>query len=186
MVMSKKIIFCFVTVIACLTAVKIQAQTFKFWVKFIDKNGTPYSVSTPSAYLSPKSIQRRTNQGIPIHFSDLPVTPAYATQVDAVATVTVLYRSKWLNGVVVACPNTATATINSFTFVASTGPVNKYKIVLPEISPEYNINNMAGKAANTATFNYGNGNWQSKMMQVDCLHNMGFREIGRASCRERV
>ncbi len=103
-------------------------------MKFKDKNGTPYSVSTPTAYLSPKSIQRRVNQGIPIHYSDLPVTPAYAQLVDAVPSVTVYYRSKWINGVVVACPNSATAAINSFSFVASTGPVTKYKIVLPEIT----------------------------------------------------
>src|SRR4051812_14549211 len=95
----KKILLFFIISFFCETL--SQAQTFKYWVMFKDKTGTPYSVSTPTAYLSPKSVTRRTKQGIAINQSDLPVTPSYVAQVDAVPTTTVLYRSKWLNGVVV-------------------------------------------------------------------------------------
>ena len=49
------------------------AQNKKYWVMFTDKNGTPFTVGTPSAYLSAKSIQRRVNQNIAINNSDLPV-----------------------------------------------------------------------------------------------------------------
>ena len=37
----------------------INAQT-KHWIKFSNKNGTPYSVGTPTAFLTPKSVLRRT------------------------------------------------------------------------------------------------------------------------------
>src|SRR4051812_48535797 len=92
------------------------AQTFKYFVSFKNKTGTPYSISTPGAYLSAKAIARRTNQGIAINQTDLPVTPSYVTQVDAVPTTTVLYRSKWLNGVMVLASPAAITTINSYTF----------------------------------------------------------------------
>ncbi|MGZ4037925.1 MAG: hypothetical protein ACXVPQ_08875, partial [Bacteroidia bacterium] len=98
---------------------------------FKDKAGTPYSTSAPSAYLSAKSIARRTTQGIAINSSDLPVTPAYVSQVAAVPSVTVLYRSKWLNGVVVKTNTTGIAAINSLSFVATTNKVNRYSITLP-------------------------------------------------------
>lgn len=175
MVKNKKISLGFLIAFVFGISFSGEAQVFKFWVKFKDKNGTPYSISNPSAYLSPKSIQRRVNQGIPIHYTDLPVTPSYATQVDAVPSVTVYYRSKWLNGVVVACPNSATAAINSFSFVSSTGPVNKYKIILPETTPLDQVVTQQAKAAGTATYNYAQSDWQQKMLQVECLHNLGFR-----------
>src|SRR3954471_14485284 len=112
MAMNKKIIFSLILAFLFAVCGKTEAQTFKYWVKFTNKNGTPYSINTPTAFLSPKSIQRRANQGIAIDATDLPVTPAYVNSVSAVPQVTVLYRSKWMNGVVVKCPATATTAIN--------------------------------------------------------------------------
>jgi hypothetical protein len=151
----------------------------KYWVKFTDKNGTPYSVSTPSAYLSSKAIQRRTNQGIAIDQTDLPVTPSYVSQVDAVSGVTVLYRSKWLNGIVITVSNTvALSSINSFSFVSSTGPVNRYKISMPFVDHQPETENAQAKNAATTNSYYGPGWWQSKMMGVDCLHYFDFKGQG--------
>jgi serine protease AprX len=153
------------------------AQTFKYFVSFKNKTGTPYSISTPGAYLSPKAIARRTNQGIAINQTDLPVTPSYVTQVDAVPTTTVLYRSKWLNGVMVLASPAAITTINSYTFVNSSLKANKVKVTLPyknttPASPS------DAKIAQTASYNYGPSYWQQKMIQADCLHNQGYRGQG--------
>lgn len=181
MVMNKKftvgLIFSFLFIL-CNTN---HSQTFKYWVMFKNKTGTPYSISTPTAYLSPKSIARRVNQGIPINTSDLPVTPSYVAQVDAVPTVTVLYRSKWLNGVVIKT-NTpgALTTIGTFSFVASTKKVNKYQLTFPfrdNQQPDQTQLNTA-KVANPTAFNYGGANWQQKMLNVDCMHNQGYRGQG--------
>lgn len=84
-----------------------QLEFKKHWLAFTDKNGTPYSLSEPAAFLSPKAIERRNNYDIPIQYNDLPVTPAYIEQVNQ-AGATVLYASKWLNGVVVQVPDSAT------------------------------------------------------------------------------
>lgn len=154
----------------------------KFWVMFKNKTGTPYSVSTPTAFLSPKSIARRTTQGIAINSTDLPVTPSYVSQVDAVSGVTVLYRSKWLNGVVISVPNTSTASalssINSFTFVQSTSGVNRYKISFPFVETNPSITNYSNKTQSPTAFNYGLAVGQTTMIGVDCLHNLGFRGQG--------
>ncbi|MCC6370691.1 MAG: hypothetical protein IT236_06795, partial [Bacteroidia bacterium] len=66
-------------------SVWLSAQTgprVKYWITFKDKTGTPYSLSNPSAFLSQKSITRRTMYNIPYHSSDLPVNPSYIKQVD--------------------------------------------------------------------------------------------------------
>ena len=55
--------------------------TRKYLVLLHDKVGTPYSVSQPDRFLSPRSILRRQKQAIPVLERDLPVNPAYVTQI---------------------------------------------------------------------------------------------------------
>ncbi len=155
-----------------------EAQVFKYWVMFKNKTGTPYSVSTPSAYLSPKSIARRVNQGIAVNSTDLPVTPSYVAQIDAVPSTTVLYRSKWLNGVVVLTNSVSMTTINSFSFVSTSTKTNKFKIDLPMVNESLLPAPDANKTSGITAFNYGQSDWQQKMLQVDCMHNQGFRGQG--------
>ncbi|MGZ4061897.1 MAG: S8 family serine peptidase, partial [Bacteroidia bacterium] len=147
---------------------------------FKDKAGTPYSTSAPSAYLSAKSIARRTTQGIAINSSDLPVTPAYVSQVAAVPSVTVLYRSKWLNGVVVKTNTTGIAAINSLSFVATTNKVNRYSITLPLVNEALPAQGTANKMMQTESggYNYGPAAWQANMIGVPCMHNAGYRGQG--------
>lgn len=154
----------------------LKSQT-KYWVKFKNKTGTPYSVSTPTAYLTAKSVLRRTTYSIPVDQTDLPVTPAYLSQVDNVTGVTVLYASKWINGVVIAITNTtALTTINSFSFVLNTSAVNRFKVIIPKTEiPEFNSEN---KTASPEGFNYGGSFWQNKQLGVDCIHSAGFRGQG--------
>jgi serine protease AprX len=176
MVMNKKITFAFIFIFSFFLSEFNVAQQ-KYWVMFKDKNATPYSLSTPSAYLSAKSIQRRTNQNIAIDSTDLPVNPSYVTQIAAVPQVTVLYRSKWLNGIVVKAPSSALTTINALPFVKNSNQVNKYKIVIPEVeNTKFNPDNTAQKTA--ATTSYGYGYWQSKMLGVDCIHWWGYKGEG--------
>ena len=92
----------------------IQSQTFtKYWVKFKDKNGSPYSISNPSAYLTAKSIARRTTQGIAVDITDIPVNQTYINQVNATG-AQVFQRSKWMNAaiVIISNPSQLTATVS--------------------------------------------------------------------------
>lgn len=179
--MNKKLLFALTLILSFLFSETTIAQK-KFWVMFKNKTGTPYSVSTPTAFLSPKSIARRTMQGITIKTSDLPVTPSYVSQVDAVTGVTILYRSKWLNGVVVSIPSASTvsalAAINSFTFVQSSSGVNRYKVTFPVIEKTPVVNSEADRTQSPSAYNYGASLNQAQMIGADCLHNQGFRGQG--------
>jgi hypothetical protein len=55
----------------------------KYFVAFTDKNGSPYSISNPQAFLTQRAIDRRAGQGIPVIEEDLPVNPPYVTAVEA-------------------------------------------------------------------------------------------------------
>ncbi len=91
-------------------------QENRYMVFFKDKVGTPYSISNPSAFLTAKSIQRRTKQGITISNSDLPITPAY---IDGVKTtgVDVFYQTRWMNGVLIQGDESLIATIEALSYV---------------------------------------------------------------------
>ncbi len=178
MAMNKNKLFLLLSFFGIVTS--INAQT-KYWVRLNNKNGgNPYTLSNPSAFLTPAAIQRRTTYNVPYHITDLPVTPSYVSQISAVPSVTVLYVSKWLNGVVVSITNTASAMpiINSFTFVASTGVVNKYKLDMPVIEQPVFMPEQEMRANPTTTFNYGGSYWQNKQLNVDCIHSQGFRGQG--------
>ena len=43
----------------------------KLWIAFEDKGSYTLSDFTPSELLSPRAIERRLKQNIPLHFSDL-------------------------------------------------------------------------------------------------------------------
>ena len=96
-----------------------QVAPDKYWVKFTDKNNSPYSIDDPSEYLSQRAIDRRIQFGINIEENDLPVNPQY---IEAVANtgVTILTVSKWFNSVSIYTtdPN-ALNLINQLSFVES-------------------------------------------------------------------
>src|SRR5438034_5367924 len=118
----KKILF--VLILTGIFSAASQAQLNRYIVKFKDKNGTPYSFSTPLAYLSQRAIDRRTRYGIAIDSTDLPCTPSYVTQVKNVANVTLLNVSKWMNAVTIQTTDAnAITTINGFAFVLSTSGI---------------------------------------------------------------
>ena len=95
-----------------------QIAPNKYFVRFTDKNNSPYSIDNPEEFLSQRAIDRRTNQDIPVDLTDLPVNPAYLQGV-AAAGATILNPSKWLNGVSVFTDNPGVIdAINALPYVA--------------------------------------------------------------------
>lgn len=74
--------------------------TRKYLVLLRDKANTPYSVSQPNQFLSQRAILRRQKQNIAILERDLPVNPAYVTQLRQ-AGAKIWFSSRWLNAVLV-------------------------------------------------------------------------------------
>jgi serine protease AprX len=100
-------------------------QTNRYMVFFKDKQGTPYSISNPGAFLSQKAIERRVKQDIKITELDLPVNPSYVAGVRETG-VEAYYRSKWFNGVLIQCDTSLISSVGLLPFV------ERVELVAPE------------------------------------------------------
>ncbi|HET9054930.1 MAG TPA: S8 family serine peptidase, partial [Cyclobacteriaceae bacterium] len=96
-----------------------HAQVNRYMIFFTDKQGTGHSIDHPETFLNERSIQRRVTQGIDILTEDLPVTASYVADVRNTG-ATVLYKTKWMNGVLVECTPGQLTDIHTLTFVKST------------------------------------------------------------------
>lgn len=155
----------------------------KYWVTFTDKNGTPYTVTNPAAFLSARSIQRRINQNIPVTQRDLPVNPSYVQQVLATGAVNLRFTSRWFNAMSIQTTDAAALTaIAALPFVQSVQTVARYK------KPDGTYEETFGDAINEKTFpgnsvqplayNYGASFNQINMIGGDCLHYLGYHGEG--------
>lgn len=94
-----------------------EAQINQYFVHFKDKEGTPYTISSPDAFLSERSIVRRQKQNIAVIEEDLPVNPAYINLVKQ-AGATVFFSSRWWNGVLIEADVATMSAINSLACVS--------------------------------------------------------------------
>jgi serine protease AprX len=157
------------------------AQT-RYLVKFKNKAFQTASLSSPSSYLSARSIARREKYNIPIDSTDLPVTPRYIDSLRSIPNVTVLIASKWLNQVSIYTSDpTALAKINSFSFVQSTNAIAA-RINGREMPMEYKFESPLPSNTRVTdiepSFNYGLSTAQIKIHNGDFLHNIGLRGQG--------
>lgn len=159
------------------------AQTPQYLIKLRDKNGTPYSVSKPGEFLSPRSIERRARQQIPVVENDLPVNPAYLDSIRSVENVTIRNVSKWLNQVCIET-NDATALdkISAFTFVLSSRQVRRQALLLPELKNklETDLKESAGMRGGRGVngLDYGVSSGQITIHKGNFLHDKGYRGQG--------
>ncbi|MEM8565402.1 MAG: S8 family serine peptidase [Bacteroidota bacterium] len=95
----------------------LQAQVNRYAVFFSDKDGTPYSIDQPEAFLSTQSIERRQQQGIAIQENDLPVNPEYIMGIED-AGAEVFYTSKWFNLAIVQMQDELTLNLLDLAYVS--------------------------------------------------------------------
>jgi serine protease AprX len=151
----------------------------KYLVYFRDKAASPYSLSQPQAFLSARSVQRRTRQGIAVKPRDLPVNPAYVAQVRAVPGVQVWYTSRWLNAAVVVCDASLLPTVLTLPCVRTSGALNRPATQLtpaklePEEPAATALNRLTGTPAD-----YGSAFGQADMLGAVAMHDAGFRGEG--------
>jgi serine protease AprX len=147
-------------------------QVNRYMVFFSNKTGTPHSISSPETFLSERAILRRDNQNIAVIEQDLPVTPAYVEDVRN-AGATVLYKTKWMNGVLVECDQSLILTIEALPDVSSV------ELVAPGARPP-----SAGRMGSSGKFkevkeSTGATDIQLSMLGIDEMHTAGYRGEGK-------
>lgn len=158
----------------------------RYVVQIKNKSNTPFSFSNPSAYLSPKAIQRRVNQGIAIDSADLPVNPSYLNQISATG-ADIIGKSKWLNTITIQTTSSAVLNaVNALPFVDGTINVGRIKNPGTALPDKFSYEKLftekkflAGTASQkSASFNYGQAFNQVNMIGGVTMHNNGYTGSG--------
>ena len=184
----------FILVLA--VAVPLFAQTWggKYRVQFTDKNNSPYSISNPSAILTQRALDRRSNQGIAIDETDIPVNQAY---IDSLVNLgaQVFNVSRWFNTATIFITDTNVINdILALSFVSSVtktrpyfqlrikhprnGGGNSYEGKLAPASQKIAQNLNQTESTKRTMYSYGDGFNQANMIGVDYLHGLGFNGSG--------
>lgn len=161
-----------------------QVAPEKYWIQFTDKDNSPFSVDTPSVYLSQRAIDRRVAQNISITIQDLPVNPNYIIGVRSSANVQVLASSKWMNGVFIQ--TTDTLGLNAIMNLAYVDSVNSRSV---ERAGKKNLSNKMDVQVNRTEayqqnsnpergLDYGLSEVQNEMLKINYLHDLGFTGSG--------
>lgn len=178
----RKKLFVFISIFVFVTSSlsvfsTIEEGYIAYWVGFMDKANTPYSLSSPTAFLSPRAIERRQKANITLAENDLPVVPQYVSQVLDAGGI-LRYTSKWLNGVVVSLPESnheaLAANLQVLPFVKMVKPISttiqgrrsNTKDTL--IKQETDLNELY----------YGTAATQLQMLNVDFLHALNYKGQG--------
>ncbi|WP_188548511.1 S8 family serine peptidase [Hymenobacter qilianensis] len=158
---------------------QVTAVVGRHLVFFRDKANSPYSITQPQAYLSARAITRRTRQNIAIQPRDLPVNPAYVTQLKAVPGVQVWYTSRWFNAAVVVCDSATLASLRKLPSVQGTQTLIRTQAAAAApiaANPPATVPPATPTAPGRPT--YGPAYGQAQMLGAVAMHDAGFRGEG--------
>lgn len=185
----KKNLILFIAFTAHSVCILAQTAPSKYWIQFRDRVNSPYSLENATEFLSVKAILRRAQQGIELKENDLPVNPAYVSEIASTG-AQVLNRMKWFNAITIQVEDTSImASIRALPFVVKSGMVAKLKIkttadqFMEDLMKLYEQNE-AEEAKKQMVLNknsddlYGNARLQIEMLNGVKLHNMGFQGQG--------
>ena len=145
--------------------------TYKYWVKFTDKDNSVFSINNPEYFLSQRAIDRRNSQNISIKIQDLPINNWY---VDSIRNLgfEIINRSKWFNGVILATNDSSLSNKIDFPFVKSIYYFGNWN---------ENKSNQKIKSKLETDFSkvdYGDSFNQLAMLKGDVLHNKNLKGGG--------
>ncbi|WP_118972813.1 S8 family peptidase [Taibaiella koreensis] len=176
---SISLAFAFLTVIT--HSARAQNPQYAFRVTFADKQPTTYTLSDPSAYLSPRAIARRATFSIATDSSDLPVVQSY---IDSVLRVTggILHnRSRWQNSCVVLLEDSAAIlSLQSIAFIRNVKKVAYYPGGLHHKPGPSGEGNGPGHKPTGFDIGFYNSAWsQIHLCNGEYLHEQGYMGEGK-------
>ncbi len=158
-------------ILALLLCMSTTMLADSYWVAFTDKNGTVGDINHPETFLSERAVQRRTRQNIAIDSLDLPVSHTY---LDSLANMgaEIIMVSRWLNGATIhTSDNNLINQLKNIGFIDSLQRTQIDNIThsTHKKLPAVNLSN---------SISYGSAKTQTEMLQLQKLHEAGFRGDG--------
>jgi serine protease AprX len=169
----QKIIFLLI-VNYSLSIVNCNAQLpAKYLINFKDKTNSPYSVSKPLEFLSQRSVNRRQKQNITVKTRDLPVNPAYISEIKKTG-AKIWFTSRWMNAALIQTSDANLQTILKMSFVKGlevNGTVDNPSTRSARKESKF-------ESLDIQSFDYGKAKVQNEMIGVNVMHDLGFRGEG--------
>ncbi|MCW3120956.1 MAG: peptidase and in kexin sedolisin [Flavipsychrobacter sp.] len=158
-----------------------QADQYAYQVTFTDKNNTPYSLTSPSAYLSSRAISRRAIQGIAIDSTDLPVDATYIANVLTLTGGKLHETSRWLNlCVILVDDKTQVNTLMGKPYISDVKLVGHYTTALHKSTKFQNSLALPANKSTAYGASYYSNTWpQTSMVHGEFLHNIGYTGKGK-------
>ncbi|MDR1673110.1 MAG: S8 family serine peptidase [Bacteroidales bacterium] len=161
---------------------QIRIAHDRYRIEFTDKAHSTYSIDHPEDFLSPRSLQRRAKQGIPVTPADLPVSRFYVDSLKRTG-IEVLHVSRWFNSAVVRAGETDMERLKNMDFIGKS-------IFIPSETPKHeedsvqmllDLLNFLLKQKDTAGLSYGapseyygKSAQQTGMLNGHILHQYGY------------
>jgi serine protease AprX len=159
-------------IVLLFTTMLAEAQINRYMVFFNDKQGTPYSIDSPEDFLSTRSLQRRAINEVSVNEDDLPVSPTYISGIENIG-VKILYRTKWLNGVMVEATSSQRNEIELLEYVKSS------EYIAPGERPLFNARLRSSRSKlKSSSATQGLNSTQNSMIGLDIMHSFNFRGEG--------
>lgn len=158
-----------------------QNDTIKFWIKFTDKNNTPYSINLPEEFLSERAINRRNIQNIPIQLNDIPVNQSYIDSVLNSGNFYLQNKSKWLNAITISTNDSSN--INLISTISFIEQIKNVQFLPINYNNESQYDFSSTKQSyltsnNLEHYPYGATYNQLNLHQAQRLHEFGFKGQG--------
>lgn len=169
----------FLTICAFAVSSGLHAQSKRI-IYFTDKGNNSYSLSTPSLFLSSRSLERRNKYGISIDSTDLPVSDFYTDSLLKLGNIKLLGQSRWLNAVLIQTDDTQIwSQIQNLTFVQK---IEEAALRITNILPADKWKNEllqpleltgARNSSTSGNLEYGAGAAQINLHNGSFLHRLG-------------
>lgn len=171
--MKKTLLLTVFTFLVIQTAVLAQSYP-RYLVLFKEKSEGTYSLDKPTEFLSPRAVDRRKKQNIPVTENDLPVAGIYLSLIRQTG-AKVIYPTRWFNGALVEASDAQLAQIKAMPFykgIELNLPVANITSKSPGIARTSATHQKFGT---TADIDYGQMKAQLALMEVADMHKKGFQ-----------
>ncbi len=154
-----------------------------YWVQFSDKNGTPYSIDYPQAFLSDRALQKRVLLDKEITEQDLPVNPLYVQAVIDTSNGSLHHVTKWFNAMTINLSALDSATlenvlqkIQSLPFVLEVKNTGQWKAEVVEERSASSDGSVEWSEPSSSP--YGKAFRQLELLAIPRMHEAGFKGSG--------
>ena len=153
------------------------------WVYLNGKDNVATYMANPLTMLTQKALDRRTNQGVSLNFSDVPITPSYITDISTATGITYIGSSKWLNAIhVVGSQADINALLVSFVYINSIefadDSLNSGSRVSSENLKRLPVNKFQKDNMLRIAYEYGQAQNQIEMFKAHKLHELDYTGAG--------